>query len=386
MHSPTLLLVLTILLAMMTCVLLAAWMFNPRIMGLREWFLGYVSALINILNFIFKPVSEPVIDLFITQTCLVSTGIFACWGVYLFIGKRSFPIRISIAVLPVVLTGSLYFLLVEPNLVARFAIGSVTTGLLILVGGWSMLRSASANFPARILFGGALSFHGAFMLLRPFFISAPNKELLFADISFGLSQLILIEQIAVSVLFTLGVVMLINERISRELNFRADRDFLTNLLNRGAFIRELKKSISMSTRAQVPLALMILDVDHFKSINDQFGHLAGDMALVEFAKVITQTIRSEDTAARLGGEEFAIVLPNTDLNSAIVIAERLRQNVANMLIAHETEVISLSVSIGVSRLTNADDLEAFIGRADQAMYAAKSAGRNCVQHELFASS
>ena len=128
-----------------------------------------------------------------------------------------------------------------------------------------------------------------------------------------------------------------------------------------------------------PLTLMILDIDHFKSINDQFGHSVGDLALIEFAKVIDSTIRKEDTAGRLGGEEFAILLPNTNMDAAVNMAERLRQRVASATIMHEEGSVNLSVSIGVSSLSSADDLEALIGRADRAMYAAKSAGRNRVQ-------
>ena len=381
MHSPTLMLVLTILLAMMTCVLFAAWMFNPRVAGIREWFIGYVAALINLLNFIFKPVTLPLVDLFITQTCLVATGIFAYRGVVFFVGKQSYPIKTSLLTLVGVLGATSYYLLVEPNLTARFAIGSVATGVFLTMAGLLMLQTSSRDFPARILFGGALLFHGVFMFVRPFLVTAPNKELLFADLSFGLSQLILVEQVVVSVLFTLGIVMMINERISHELNIRADRDFLTNMLNRGAFIRQLQKSVSFSMRSSSPLTLMVLDVDHFKSINDQFGHSAGDLALVQFAKVINDTIRAEDTAGRLGGEEFAILLPNTTLDSAMSIAERLRQNVADTTILSEEKSIRLNVSIGVASLSSSDSLEALISRADHAMYAAKLAGRNRVERE-----
>lgn len=384
MHSPTLLLVLMILVALMTCVLFATWMLNPRIGGLREWFLGYVSALINILNFIIKPQIPPLVDLLITQTCLVATGILACWGAYRFVGKKHFPIKVSLATLLIVLSASVYYLLVQPNPAARFTISSLTTGIFLLAAALVMFQSAGREFPARILFGIALLIHGAFMFLRSFLLSVPSKELLFSDLSFGWSQLILMEQILVAVLFTLGVVMMVNERISLELNVRADRDFLTNLFNRGAFIRQLKKSVSFCLRTQSPLTLMILDIDHFKSINDQFGHSAGDQALVEFAKVINGTIRNEDIAGRLGGEEFAILLPNTNLEAAMLIAERLRLNVAQATVMHEQWQIDLKVSIGVSSLSGADDVEAFISRADRAMYAAKSAGRNRVERELFA--
>lgn len=369
--------------AMMTSVLFASWIFNPRIAGIREWFLGYVVAFVNIINFVFKPLSLPVMDVIVTQSCLVGTGIMACLGVYRFVGKRPLPIVYSLMVLAIVLLSSLYYLKVEPNINVRFAVSSIATGLFLGAAGLVMFKSSSWAFPARILFAGALLFHGGFMLIRPLFVNTPSKDLLFSDLSFGVSQLILMEQIVMSVLFTLGIVMIINERVTDELNIRADRDFLTNLLNRGAFIRQLKKSISFSQRSKMPISLMIIDVDHFKSINDQHGHSVGDLALIELAKAINRTIRIEDTAGRLGGEEFAIMLPNTSLDSAAMIAERLRQNVADTIIQLSEASFNLKVSIGVSSLSTTDDVEAMIGRADRAMYAAKSAGRNLVECESF---
>lgn len=383
MHSPTLLLVLMILVALMSCIACAVWRLYPNIRGLREWFFAFGFALINIFNFVFKPGLLPALDMLITQFCLVMTGVMASLGVYRFLGLTNFPIKSSTGVvLTTLLTGG-YFLIVEPNTNARFMVGSIATGLFLLLAAIVMLKG-SLRLPARLLFAYALLFHGVFTLARSFMIKVPSKDLLFADFSLGISQLILIEQILMTVLLGLGIIMLVNEHVSQELQVRADRDALTNLYNRGAFVRQLSKAISLSSRLSVPLSLMVIDMDRFKSINDRFGHAAGDLVLLEFAKLVNKTIRNEDTAGRLGGEEFCIFLPNTPLNAALQIAERLRQNVAGAVVQHEKDQIDLKISVGVASLSDSDTVETLIMRADRAMYAAKLLGRNRVEFEQLA--
>ena len=385
MHSPTLLLVLLALVAMTTCMLFAAWRLHPDIRGLREWFLGFLFALINIVDFSFKPDIPPLLDLFIVQFSLVMTGVMGCLGVYRFVGKKRFPFKTSVCAVVVVLASTSYYLMVVPSLPIRFMIGSTANGLFLIVGAMVMFQY-SKRFPARMLFAGALLFHGAFMVIRSFLVNAPSKDLLFSDASFSFAQLILMEQVVVTVLFSLGVVMLINERVSHELKIRADRDSLTNLFNRGAFMRQLDKEVSRAVRSGAPLSLLIIDLDHFKSINDRYGHAAGDLALFAFAEIVGRTIRIEDTPGRLGGEEFAVALPNTQRKAAVQIAERLRLNVSNAVIEFEDQPIQLSISVGVSTLTASDRVESLLCRADQALYRAKASGRNRVESETASTS
>lgn len=378
MHSPTLLLVLMALVTMMSCTTFVLWRLYPSIRGIREWFFGFAFALLNVLNFLTKPDLKPLIDVLLTQFLLVMTGIMACLGVYRFLGVSRFPFKAAAATLATVLLAAVYFLNVEPNPAARFMIGSIAAGLFLILAGVAMLRGAH-ELPARILFAFSLLFHGAFMFVRPFLVDLPAKHLLFADLSFGASQLILSEQILVTVLLGLGVIMLVNEEVSQALKIRADRDALTNLYNRGAFIRQLGKAISLTFRTSAPLSLMVIDVDRFKTINDRFGHMAGDQALAEFAQLVGGIVRHEDTAGRLGGEEFSIFLPNTALAAAVQIAERLRIHVERAEIEYGNKRIEVQISIGVATLVKSDTAESLIARADQAMYAAKSLGRNRVE-------
>ena len=156
-------------------------------------------------------------------------------------------------------------------------------------------------------------------------------------------------------------------------------DELTDLPNRRAFFAQAAKEISRVQRNQSPLSLLMLDLDEFKNINDTFGHLAGDLVLESFAKVLRDQIRNSDLAARMGGEEFSILLPDTDSENAVISAERIRQAIEQADIQVNSQPVRLTVSIGVATYDqNSSDLESIIKRADDGLYQAKHQGRNMV--------
>jgi diguanylate cyclase (GGDEF)-like protein len=128
-----------------------------------------------------------------------------------------------------------------------------------------------------------------------------------------------------------------------------------------------------------PIALMMIDIDHFKRLNDRFGHATGDEALCVFAATAQQALRDHDIMGRLGGEEFALVLPGTDLEGALQAAERLRIAVAAAVLPTSGSQYSMTVSIGVVVIDPNEHIKSALARADHALYAAKSAGRNRVE-------
>ncbi len=159
--------------------------------------------------------------------------------------------------------------------------------------------------------------------------------------------------------------------------YQARVDHLTQLYNRRAFTDLAEKAILLAQRMRTPLSTIILDVDHFKSINDRFGHQTGDEVLRRVAANLTGTLRQTDLCGRFGGEEFIVLLPNTDLENAIKIAEKLRANLENMeLSADEGAPLSITASFGV--ISGDENLDALVSRADHAMYQAKQSGRNRV--------
>jgi two-component system, cell cycle response regulator len=154
-------------------------------------------------------------------------------------------------------------------------------------------------------------------------------------------------------------------------------DALTGLKNRRAFMEQARVELARSTRYVLPLSLILLDVDHFKKINDGHGHMAGDHVLCALGALLKKALRVPDIVARWGGEEFVIALPNTDIAGVKVVAERLRAAAEHLALQYEGRKVPLTISLGATGLVPGETLEALVDRADRAMYAAKAGGRNC---------
>lgn len=150
-------------------------------------------------------------------------------------------------------------------------------------------------------------------------------------------------------------------------------DELTGIANRRKLVNLLQKEISTSRRYGTPLSIIIFDIDHFKKINDTYGHNVGDEVLKALANSVTNTIRTSDSLGRLGGEEFMCILPNTKADVAFELAEHLRIGIANSLMENGPNI---TASFGIAQLMQVDNYDSFVLRADQALYSAKAQGRN----------
>jgi diguanylate cyclase (GGDEF)-like protein len=170
----------------------------------------------------------------------------------------------------------------------------------------------------------------------------------------------------------------VDEQYQKKLFESALRDGLTSTFNRRYFIDRLHTEIRFAVRHEKSLALLFVDIDHFKKINDTHGHLAGDAVLAAVARVMTETIRAEDVLARYGGEEFAVICREIDAEGARILGERLRAAVEEERFEHDGKVIPVTISVGAAVESKVDDAQAFIAAADAAMYEAKRGGRNRV--------
>ena len=171
-----------------------------------------------------------------------------------------------------------------------------------------------------------------------------------------------------------------------EVKIKADRDGLTGLFNRAYFEEKLRQELKRHQRNGQKLSLLMLDIDYFKKINDTYGHLAGDFVLKQVAKLLQKNVRESDVVARYGGEEFVLLLPETDENSAWLLAERIRTKIEETYFGFQDKQINVTVSIGVTTLKPSPftPIEKVIKEADQALYLAKKSGRNmvCVSGDL----
>ncbi|MCP8968103.1 sensor domain-containing diguanylate cyclase [Ectobacillus ponti] len=165
-------------------------------------------------------------------------------------------------------------------------------------------------------------------------------------------------------------------KLNAQLQILAKTDELTGLQNRRSFQESLADNIELFNRTNRPFSLLLLDVDHFKQINDTFGHSTGDFVLKQIAQVLMQSCRKIDTAARYGGEEFAMVLPDTDQDGAAAAAERVR----SMVEASCWIEMPITISIGITTMLPGDQERQLLSRADQGLYTSKEMGRNRITH------
>lgn len=173
-----------------------------------------------------------------------------------------------------------------------------------------------------------------------------------------------------------------HERIRLEAQLRkaADRDALTGVFNRRHIEAAGTTEVSRARRYRRPLSVIVMDIDHFKRVNDTFGHAIGDEVICATTRLLERATRDSDVVGRLGGEEFIVILPETDGASAMILADRLRQAIAAASVATSIGPVRWTVSCGVEAMSSTDpDLAELLRRADRALYAAKGAGRNCVR-------
>ena len=205
-------------------------------------------------------------------------------------------------------------------------------------------------------------------------------------VKIGESRVFLMLAAALIVLLILTIIYLVARSFIKELKTAetklvemATQDFLTGLLNRRETFHRLDEELQRSRRLATPFSVLLLDLDHFKQVNDVHGHSAGDLVLQAVAAALRQGVRPYDLCCRYGGEEFLVILPETALEAAAGIAERLRHDIENLKIAVTKKTdLRITASIGAATLVGNESIDQLIARADEAMYNAKASGRNRV--------
>ena len=175
--------------------------------------------------------------------------------------------------------------------------------------------------------------------------------------------------------FSLTDITEIKEK-SNLLEYQASHDKLTGLFNRNKFDELFIKEIKRSKRYSASLSIILLDIDNFKMINDNYGHQIGDIVLKEISQIISLHIREQDIAVRWGGEEFLVLLPHTNLSGSIIVANKIKTAIETNLFTDLN--LNITASFGVTQLVNEDDDESLIARADKHLYEAKNSGKNKV--------
>jgi len=251
-----------------------------------------------------------------------------------------------------------------------------------VAGGLLLCRQRSdERFVSRLVLAWMMFAVAAVMALRAlYFLAYPHRALTSIDSSDLVSATTPFVLCLLPVMGTTAFLMMCAQRVQRQLQHAAAIDFLTGLPNRRTISATAEARIRTAQRLNFDMAVAIIDVDHFKSINDRLGHEAGDGALRHVAQVLASNARTANMVGRIGGEEFVVLLEGSSIEQAEVAAERLRAAVEHAPFLFNDQTITLTISVGLSAMLPSDtDFSAILRRADNAMYQAKAKGRNRVE-------
>ncbi|MGZ5006363.1 MAG: GGDEF domain-containing protein [Methylobacter sp.] len=280
---------------------------------------------------------------------------------------------------------NIWFVVIHPDVHARVVANSLVFALCNAACARALFITIEQPLRTAYWFTGAsFTLVAAILLLRAIivFLAPANSYGLYLPTPINPASFFIGSMGQMCIAF--GFVLMLNYRLSADLQKLALSDALTGALNRRSLEQEAKRLSARCTRTGDVLAMMIIDVDHFKAINDHYGHPVGDEVLKCLAAVAKKTIRSDDYFARYGGEEFCILLPSTTEKDAWILADRLRQNYAALIIESGGEILRSTISIGVSDSIHAGlEFSSLVTAADQAMYRAKQEGRNRVVMHSF---
>ena len=301
------------------------------------------------------------------------------WGLEDLIGGESRRWRRDALVLAAQSLGMAYFIWVRPQIGPAYLAGSLGQAAETALALGPLWGAAGQRLTARLTALYVLSSYTAFTLVRAVAFAAVRRP---AQIH-GLVVVTISGEMVYNSLFAMGSLWLALNAQQERLSEQTRRDPLTSVLNYRGLRSVLVTAMADPRLRREPLAVVAIDLDHFKHVNDVYGHAAGDAALVALARILKSAVRAGDAVGRCGGEEFVLVLPGKGASAALATAERLRAEIANAGFQFEGVPISMAASFGIALTDPAADargeeaVSEILRRADRALYAAKNAGRNC---------
>lgn len=315
----------------------------------------------------------------------LANGVYAAASAALLVGyrrlfKRPAHVRTLAAIVVGLMAAIGYFHYVHDSFLARTAVASLYQAGIATAIGYTLLRARGEwrrpYYPKLFILAmcSMIASGHIFRVLRQVFTDNPPASLLEPS---GWNVLILTAGAFALPVLAFGALLIAHRRIVLLAEHAANHDFLTGAWSRRAFFDIGTREIARAARTGRPMALLLVDMDNFKPVNDTHGHAAGDRVLQEFVHEVLQELRSIDSLCRMGGDEFAVLMPKTDRPGAAAVADRLRARVER---SHDL-LSGVTVSIGVAMQQIEDTLASLMTRADTALYAAKQQGRNRIALE-----
>ncbi len=359
-----------------TLVLVYLWSVQRNYPPAKDWAIGSLMLAIGLFFFSLRNNAPVVLTEFVSNLFVLPGLMLFNFGIVKATERRP-PLKFGLTLCTVAIGFLAWFTLVDRNYPASVLMHNLVFLTLDLYTAYACLtaKTAKGNYTFRII--GTL-----FLILTVACMWRVAGGVFGLTFSFSptLPRLL---WVATSVISFPMITMLLTlhtcQRLQEEIHAQARRDPLTQAYNRRAFVEFSDMEWSRSVRYGDPLSVLTVDIDHFKHFNDQYGHQTGDLALVQVSMSAQAALRSNDIWCRYGGEEFIALLPNTTLNQAMAVAERLRLSVESTRISSPQGSLSVSVSIGVAaRSPHHSSLADVLAFSDAALYKAKTAGRNRV--------
>jgi diguanylate cyclase (GGDEF)-like protein len=346
--------------------------------GIPYWVAGTTCSVIGFLLAAGRGIVPDFFSIVVANTLHVMTGCFIYSSCRLFV-ERPLPRRWLYGAPLVTALFMAYFTFVDNSMTVRSLYYSFIVGSLLIHCALELRHVPDPRLRFSYWFTtGVFAIYGFFLVAVriPLLLIYPLQEMFDPHPA---QLVMMIVSVMGGVLWTMGFAFIVTQRVVLELHRTATHDFLTETLNRRAAQSHINEAIEQAPYLETPLSILLLDIDHFKQVNDRFGHEVGDKVLVALAGLLHRHVRGNDMVARWGGEEFLILLKNTNAPTALAVAERLIRIIAATPIMVGNAAIVCNVSIGIATTTpHHADGAALIRAADNALYHAKRNGRNRV--------
>lgn len=372
----TILVIGAFLCIIMLLVLSSLW--RTAIPGVREWTAGNALAVAAFFLYAFGKSLPPLAAYELANAVNAAASAALLLGFRRFLG-RSAPLPLLAAGVALLTAAIAVFHYWIDSFALRTLAVALYQGIVFGAIALAVLKSgktALLRYP--VLFTGAMAITvaGGHLIRGVLYVAGPEIPVSLLQPS-AWNLLFLSASTLVMPVMTLGGVMMVHDAMMQKSEYAANRDFLTGAWSRRAFFEHAQHELARARRLGSNIALLLIDVDHFKQVNDRFGHATGDRVLIDIVRKSEALLRNIDYLGRIGGEEFAVLLSNADREAALAVAERLRQTLQAAPQADGADN-AYTVSIGVAILRESESFESLMQRADAALYRSKAAGRNQV--------
>ena len=380
LDSRTIMVMIAVLALMLSGLLALAGLHARNVRGIGLWALAslFISMSMSLAILPITPLTAGW-WLVLASVLISSSAVLQYLGIRAFMEKEP-DWRFPLLVVSIVIAQTVWFSVIDPNI--RFRVIANSLAFVAINAACARMLLVPAAQPLRTAYwltGASFAIISLMLAVRVLVMALSIGQHYTLYSALPVNDMTFFIIIVAELCLSFGFVLMLNYRLAGELQHLAERDALTGAFNRRSLEGEAERMLARAARTMDPLTVMMIDVDHFKAINDTYGHAVGDEVLKRLASIAQKTIRGGDYFARYGGEEFCILLPSVTEDQAEGLAERLRSRYAEMILEHDGAKIRSTISIGIADSSHAgSDFSVLFKAADKALYRAKEEGRNRV--------